>query len=177
MCLTAEAFLGIAQQGIAFLSAKEQADQQNQNYKNNAVTAYSAANDQYASTNNKIIQEEAKAAQDRLQNKIQTLKALGTAKASTQNQGESTNSVMHDIQRQGAQTDGTTNVNLKNAKTEALATRQSIQQQTQNRINSVDPGQQPSLIAHAISGLGTVYASSESKYKETDHNGGSKTHG
>ena len=138
---------------------------------------YSDPNDQYASNNNKIIQEEAKAAQDRLQNKIQTLKALGTAKASTQNQGTSTDSVMHDIQRQGAQADGTTNVNLKNAKTEALATRQSIQQQTQNRINSVDPGQQPSLIAHAISGLGTVYASSESKYKETDHNGGSKTHG
>ena len=177
MCLSAAALIGIAQQGISYLSAKEQADQQYQNYKNNAVTAYSAANTQYAANNDKIIQEEAKAIQDKLQNKIQTIKAVGTAKASTQNQGSSTNSVIQDLKRQGAQADGTTNINLKNAKTEALSTRQSIQQQTQNRINSVDPGQQPSLIAHAISGLGAVYASSESKYKETDHNGGSKKHG
>ena len=177
MCLSAAALIGIAQQGISYLSAKEQSDQQYQNYKNNAVTAYSAANTQYAANNDKIIQEEAKAIQDKLQNKIQTIKAVGTAKASTQNQGSSTNSVIQDLKRQGAQADGTTNINLKNAKTEALSTRQSIQQQTQNRINSVDPGQQPSLIAHAISGLGAVYASSESKYKETDHNGGSKKHG
>ena len=68
MCLSAAALIGIAQQGISYLSAKEQSDQQYQNYKNNAVTAYSAANDQYASNNNKIIQEEAKAIQDKLQN-------------------------------------------------------------------------------------------------------------
>lgn len=177
MCLSAAALIGIAQQGISYLSAKEQSDQQYQNYKNNAVTAYSAANTQYAANNDKIIQEEAKAIQDKLQNKIQTIKAVGTAKASTQNQGSSTNSVIQDLKRQGAQADGTTNINLKNAKTEALSTRQSIQQQTQNRINAVDKGQDPNIIAHALTGLGAVYASSESKYKETDHNGGSKKHG
>lgn len=177
MCLTATALLGIAQQGLSFMAEKEASEQQYQNYKNNAVTANQAATEQYVANNNKVIQEEAKAVQERLQNKINTAKAIGTAKASTQNQGISTNMVITDLERQGARADSVTDTNVKNAKAEAQATRLSIQQQTQNRINSVDTGTDPDLFAHAIAGIGTVYAATENKYEGKDHNGGYKKHG
>lgn len=148
--------LGIASTAANTVVQAEQSRRQNEAYQANALNANQNATEQYYQNNMQRIQEEAKAVQQRMENKEGVLKAKGTALASTENSGQSTSQVLRDIERQGAKADNATDINLKNAKANAKSTEDSIKQQTQGRIDSVAQGADTSIAATAINGLGIV---------------------
>ena len=170
MCLSIA--LGVMSTVATAMAQNEAAKRQNQAYQQNALNANADAVEKYAQNQMQQIQEEAKAARERLMNKEETIKAKGTAAAGAQNEGSSVNAVMHDLERQGARHDDVTGVNLKNAKAQANANKASIKNEAQNRINSMSTAEGPSLIQTAISGLGNIapYVGGD-KIKGKDHGG------
>lgn len=170
MCLSiAAAGLGIIGNVI---TQSAQAKRQNAAYQANALNATAAASEQYAQINLASIQESAKGVQQKLANAQDVLKAKGTALASTQNSGQSTSSVLHDIERQGAKADNVTDINIKNAKIETASNKEAVKTQTQGRIDSVAQGTEPDLFAAAISGLGSYLGAQTFNTKYDSHNTG-----
>lgn len=166
MCLASLA-LGIASTAASFASQQEAANRQNEAYAANVKAANSNAVEQYYQNNLSFVQEEAKAVQERMKTKEELVRTKGTAVASSQNYGQSMNSVLQDLERQGAKADNVTDINIKNAKTNAVNTAKSIESQTKGRIDSVSQGAEPDLVATAISGLGpTLVAGIDSKYEK-----------
>ena len=155
MCLSVA--LGIASTVASFAAQQAAANRQNDMYQQNAVTANTDAVEKYAQNQLQQIQEEAKATQERIANKAEVVKARGTTLASTVNGGSSVNSVLNDIERQGAKNDNVTNVNVRNAQVQKLANDTSIKNEAQSRINSVATAEGPDVLATAISGLGNIY--------------------
>ena len=75
--------MGIISTIGGFIGKSAAADRQNALYQANAVNANQAATEQYYENNNRIIQEEAKAVQQRIQNQTNLIKNKGAALAST----------------------------------------------------------------------------------------------
>lgn len=173
MCIDPMTALGIATSAFGFIQESAGAATQSAQYQANAVNANQAAAEQYYENNNKLIQEEAKATQQRIANKTELIKAKGMATASTENNGQSTNMVLRDLERQAAKSDATVNVNLKNAKAQAKQEAQNIKLQAQGRIDSVPLPQEPDLISNALSGLGVVIGANE-KYNGHGEGKGAK---
>lgn len=170
MCLNIA--LGVMSTVASAMAQGAAADRQNEAYRRNAANSNQDAVEKYAQNQMQEIQEAAKATQARIDNKAEVVKAKGTALASTENSGSSTNSVLHDLERQGAKNDNITNVNERNAKIQADANRTSIKNEAQGRIDGMSTAEGPSLVQTAISGLGAVapYVG-KSKYKGSDHGG------
>ena len=168
--------MGIISTIGGFIGKSAAADRQNAQYQANAVNANQAATEQYYENNNRIIKEEAKAVQQRIQNQTNLIKNKGAAIASTENSGQSTSMVLHDLERQAARANAVTDTNAKNAKIQALQDSRDIQMQTQGRIDSVPMGEAPDLISTALTGLGVVVGAQDTgKYKdETDRGNGAK---
>ena len=89
--------LGIASTAANTVVQAEQSRRQNEAYQANALNANQNATEQYYQNNMQRIQEEAKAVQQRMENKEGVLKAKGTALASTENSGQSTSQVLRDV--------------------------------------------------------------------------------
>lgn len=156
--------LGTAASYSANVSA---ANQQNQYYYNNAEAANQDAVEKYSQAQLKQIQEEAATASDLRDIQVATMKAEGTALASTENAGLSTDLVLRDIARQGAEYKNKVYVNAKNTKLQSDSDKKAIEAETRNRINSVSQAAEPSVTAAAISGLGSIlpYVDGSRKYE------------
>ena len=164
-----ETAIGIASTVANTMVQAEQSQRQNEAYQANALNANQNATEQYYQNTMQQLQEEAKATQQRNENNEDVLKAKGTAIASTENSGQSTSQVLNDLTRQGAKANNATDVNTKNAQINAKSTADSINKQTQGRIDSVSQGSDVSLAATAINGLGVVVGSySKNKYTGKD---------
>lgn len=157
MCF-AEVGLGLtlAESVLGFGAQKNQAAAQNAAYQSNALKANQSATEQYYQTTLAQIQEEAKAVQEKIANRADVIDAQGKALASSQNSGASTSMVLKDIEREGAKADNITDINTKNARTQAMADKDAVKMQAQNRIDSMEQATEPSLAQAAISGLGAV---------------------
>lgn len=158
--------------GSSMLTQTAQAKRQNAAYQQNALNANKSAVEQYYQTNLNQIQEQAKALQQKLATQEETTKAKGTALASTQNSGQSTLSVLRDIERQGAKAANTTDINSRNAAIETASNKEAVQQQTQGRIDSVAQASEPDLISASLSGLGGYLGVQANKTKYDNHNTG-----
>lgn len=159
MCI--QEALGIASTGMGLYGQSQAADMQNQMYYQNATNANYAAGEKYAQTQLRLIQEQAKATEDRMILSRERMNAQGTALASSQNGGISEGQVINDIARQAARQKAVVNTNLQYKEQQYMTDVVGIHSENESRINSVSKGQEPSFLTAAISGLGTVLGTGE----------------
>lgn len=170
MCLSLA--LGIASTAASMVSAAESSARQTEMYQSNALNANQDAEEKYAQNQMQQIQEEAKAAQSRINTKASVVQAKGTALAGSANEGSSVNSVLNDLERQGAKNDNVTDINARNAKIQANANNTSIGNEAQGRIDSLTPGSDASVVGAAIAGLTGVYTEYKDDNKTYQDTGG-----
>lgn len=164
MCLPAvmavlPAVLSIAQAGVGYAAAGQAANTQNAYFESNRKAAIVAANDRYASINNRASQENAAASQELFQKQIDAMKTRATAAVAGGESGVngvSVDALMGDLlAQQGRQMQAVqTNWEYQNAhdRDEMQATYDN----TQQRINSVRQAAQPSLLPYIIQGAAGV---------------------
>ena len=178
MCFAAVGLgLSLAETVLGYGAQKNQAAAQNAAYQSNALKANQSAIEQYYQTTLAQIQEEAKAVHEKIANRADVIAAQGKALASSQNSGASTSMVLKDIEREGAKADNVTDINTKNARTQAMADKDAVKTQAQNRIDSMEQASEPNIVQAAISGLGAVtgYGLRQSSKTNTTNTGSAAT--
>ena len=157
--------LGIGTTLLQYSAQQDAADKQNAYYTANAVAANNDAIEKYAQSQLALMQENAKATNGRIGLNREVVMAKGTAVASSENTGSSYNSVIRDLERQGAVQDNIIVQNLKNKEKQQKNEEKAIESEAQNRINSVTTASDPSIASAVISGLGeTVPYLDNSRY-------------
>ena len=160
MCLSLA--LGVMSAATSLVSQTAAMEQQNKTHYLNAEIANTDAIEKYAQNQLQKVQEEQKAAETRFNTEVNMRRSRGTALASTQNSGLSTEAVLRDIERQGGREEAATSATLKNAQEQADANAKTIHNEADARIKSVPAGEKPSLVAAAIAGLGTALSAEAS---------------
>jgi hypothetical protein len=161
MCVAAlPAILAIGQGIAGFAGASGEASAQNAYYNQNRRAAIAAANDRYASLNNKTLQERAQASAELLQKQTEALKARATATASAGEAGVtglSVDALQTDFLAQQGRQSEAIEVNFETARAnnadEAVATYHN----TIGRINSVRTAAKPSPIPFILQAAGAAF--------------------
>lgn len=160
MCIAALPMIGMALSvagGVAgYAAAKQQADTQNQMYRENARDANDAAENQYAAIQHRTLQERQAAGQQLFQSNIEGLKARSEARTAAGDAGVSglsVNMLVDDLWAQQGQRDVVTNLNYETARGEARSQMDQVEAGTKSRINSVQRAASPSILPFLISGV------------------------
>lgn len=161
--------LGIGTTAMEYVAGVQSANQQNQYYMDNAAAANANASEKYAAEQLAQVQKEEQATEQRMALRRSAIESTGSALASTENFGQSTDQVLHDIERQRARQTQTVNTNIENERIQSQANMEAIQSEAANRINSVQTASSPDLISTVISGLGNTlgYMDSSQATKDT----------
>lgn len=151
--------LSIAQAGAGFASASQAASAQNAYFESNRKAAIVAANDRYASINNRASQETAAASQELFQKQIDAMKTRATASVAGGEagvNGVSVDALMGDLlAQQGRQMQAVqTNWEFQNAHDHDEM--QATYDNTVQRINSVRQAASPSLLPYIIQGAAGI---------------------
>lgn len=144
---------------VGYAAQKQQADQQNAYYAQNARAAQMAAVNQYANQQNQIIQKRNAASQQVEETHIAALKARGTAHVASGEAGVtglSVDALIDDFYgREGRRVDSI-DQNYEMDRDYMRANMESTEAQAQQRINSVRQASEPSFADAAIRILGGV---------------------
>ena len=125
-------------------------------YYGNAASANEAARLKYAKNNEERHYNDIQLTAQRLEEQRKIAQAQGTALASSQNEGNSTNLTLMDLARQGYQNISQIDLSQKYQHANSDLQRESIAAEHQSRLNSVPTPNRPNALALAISGLGHV---------------------
>lgn len=150
---------------VSYLGQVQEAATQNAAYAYNKQAANDAANTSYSAALQQANIAEKNEARQRNNAILEGMRARGTALASSQNEGNSTELTLKDLMRQSA---NDINIVDENAKIRSQQTQDnlaSIQAQAANRIGSVGQATSPSILNLAISGIG-AYAGSRLSTKQ-----------
>lgn len=160
MCLAALPVLGMALSiagGVAgYQQAKQQADAQNQMYRDNARDANKAAESQYAAIEHRAVQERTATEQKLFESNVDALKARSQARTAAGDAGVtglSVNALLGDLWSQQSRRDDASIQNYETAQSDAAAQMDQVKSQTQSRINSVQRAKSPSMLPFLIGGL------------------------
>lgn len=160
MCIAAipalSAALSIAGGIAGYQQAKQQADAQNQMYRENARDANKAAENQYAAIQHRAIQERTATEQKLFESNVDALKARSEARTGAGDAGVtglSVNALLGDLWAQQSRRDDAAMENYETARSDATAQMDQVKAQTQSRINSVQRAQSPSILPFIIGGL------------------------
>jgi vacuolar-type H+-ATPase subunit H len=156
------AVLGIAQAAVGFMGAKAQADAQNAAHEQNRLNAIQAANDKYASINNKAIQERHQASAELLEKKIKAAQARSKAVVAAGEagiSGLSVDAVMGDIFAQEGRQTAAIMQNFETRQHHNADEMTATYHQTVGRIHSVRTAASPSPLPYIIQGLSSAVGS------------------
>lgn len=160
MCIAALPALSLALSiagGVAgYAQAKQQADAQNQMYRDNARDANKAAENQYAALQHRSIQERNAAEQKLFDSNIDALKSRSQARTAAGDAGVtglSVNALLGDLWSQQSRRDDATMQNYQTARDDAYARMDEVKAQTTSRINSVQRAKSPSILPFLIGGV------------------------
>ncbi|WP_127702632.1 hypothetical protein [Sinorhizobium medicae] len=142
---------------VGYQAEQSQYEAQRQNYENNRIAANKAAVGQYATSQNKQLQE-AKATSQELQNtNREALQARSTANVAAGEAGVtglSVDALINDYYGQEGRYERTLSNNYQMQADYLRGEMEGVQAQAEGRINSVDQGQKPSFAGAAIRILG-----------------------
>ena len=150
------AVLSVAQAAVGFMGAQAQADAQNAAHEQNRLAAIAAANDKYASLNNKTIQERNAASQELLEKKIKAAQTRSTALVAAGQAGVSglsVDAVLGDIFAQEGRQTAAIMQNFETRREYNADEMVSTYHQTVARINSVKTAADPSPLPFIFQGL------------------------
>jgi hypothetical protein len=162
--------IGAAQSVSGFLGASQQAKAQTAAYEQNRKNAIQSANDQYAATNQRIIQERASAAaskQDALREQRAATATAKVAAGEAGTSGLSVDALLADYDARTARYTGRVDDNLQATEEQLLREESGIRSNAVGRINSVQPGQKPSFFDAGLRILGQGLDSYGSYQKNT----------
>ena len=145
--------IGAVSQVAGYMGAKNEASAQNQLAANNRIEANRAAADQYAATQNRMLQEQAAAGRDVEQADMTSAKARGTAQVTSGEAGISgmtVDSLIADYNAQQGKFERTTAQNLEMTQQQLRDNMDGVKAQTTSRINSVQKAAKPSFLPYAI---------------------------
>lgn len=143
---------------MGVVGAVNQYNQQNQIYAQNRAAASDAAIRETDAELARQSEEAANNTRKRMEAMRQGRLAQGTALASSQNEGNSTNLVMRDLARQVYNQINLTDANQKIQQQQGLSNLEAIGAQYKNRVGSVAPGNPDSLLASVVSGVGKTFS-------------------
>lgn len=150
------AVLSVAQAAVGFMGAQAQADAQNAAHQQNRLNAIAAANDRYASLQNKTQQERHAASAELLEKKVKAAQARSKAIVASGEAGVSGLSVDHVLGDIFAQEGRQTAAIMQNFETRKQFNEDELTatyHQTVGRINSVKTAANPSPLPYIIQGL------------------------
>ena len=167
MCWTMALALGSTLMSYGAKSAA--ADRQEKAYQQNAVNANAAAGEKYAQEQLRLMQEREKAVNEKATLRRKAVEAKGQAIASSGNQAMDS-LVAQDLQRQASRQIATENSNMKATEQQSTENMKAYKAEAENRINSVQRGEKPSLISEIITGIGPTLVGEDylGKKKTTD---------
>jgi len=145
--------IGAAQQVVGFMGQQQQYDAQAEAYKQNALNAQAAARDEYASTQNRLLQEREAAVQERTEASIEALSARSTARTAAGEAGVSGLSVdalLADYYAKEGRNSASIENNLSATQNYLIGEMDSIEARTQSQINSVPIPTPPSFLPTAV---------------------------
>lgn len=165
------AVLSIAQAGVGFIAAQQQADAQNAAAEQNRVNAVAAANDRYASIQHQTLQEREAASQKLFQARIDGLRQRATTKVAAGEAGQigpsvtglSVDALLSDQRAQLARSEEAIQTNFDIKADHARGELEATYHNTVGRINSVRRAASPSLLPFLIQGA----AGAVNAYKPT----------
>ncbi len=148
--------LSVAGSMASYSAAKQQADQQNQMYRDNARDANKAAESQYSAAQHRGVQERNSAEQRLFESNVDALKARSQARTAAGDAGVtglSVNALINDLWSQQGRRDDATMQNFETARDDTYAQMDQVKANTQSRINSVQRAKPPSMLPFLISGV------------------------
>lgn len=161
MCIAAipaiGAIISLAQGVMGFAAASQEAAAQNAYHEQNRLNAIAAANDRYASLNNKTLQEREAASQELFEKQQEAMKARATAAVSAGEAGVSGLSVdalMGDFLAQQGRQSAAIQTNFEIKKQYNVDEAEATYHNTVGRINSVRKAAKPSPIPFILQGIG-----------------------
>lgn len=178
MCVTAVG-MAVAQFAMSavssvagFMGQQQQYEAQQQQYKNNRIEANRAAVDNYASTQNRMLQDQKAASQELQQLNVDALKGRATAETAAGEAGVtglSVDALVADYYGQEGRFERTLDNNLQMNADYLQGEMTATSHQTAGRINSVSQGQKPSFMDAGIRILGGAVDAfgSYNRYKQT----------
>ena len=146
----------VASAVMGVLGAASEVKQQNEAYTNNIQMSNEAAIRDYDAVMSQAREAEENAARKENNLMLQGYRAQGTAIASSQNEGISTDLVANDLARQIGQEITINDANRKLQERQAQRNMEGVKANWQSRINSVAPGDNSKILAAAISGIGKI---------------------
>lgn len=163
MCIAALPLIGmlssIGSAVAGFAGASQQAAEQNAYHEENRKAAIAAANDKYASTNNKLLKEREAASQELHEKQIAAMKTRATAAVSSGEAGVSgisVDSLMTDILAQQGRQTAAIQTNFEIKKAHAQDENEATYNNTIGRINSVRKASKPSPLPFIFQGLSGI---------------------
>jgi hypothetical protein len=160
MCIAALPLLGavmsIAQAGVGYAAASQQAKEQNAYYERNRQAALAAMRDKYASIQNNTLQEREVASQELLTKRIEAVQKRSTAMVAAGDKGTtglSVDALWQDFAAQQARQANAILTNYQNKKERNMDEGEAAYHNTIGRINSVRQAAKPSAAAFMIQGL------------------------
>lgn len=156
MCLAMSGLIGLAQTAVQYAAESQVAEAQNAYAAVNAQSANDAAILKYSQELSRQREEAANAARQRQSAYLTSLNHQGTALASSQNEGGSTNLTLMDLARQGANEISLIDENQKIQQQTGKENLYAMHKEAQSRINGVQTTSGPSLLSAAVSGLGII---------------------
>lgn len=161
MCAVAMAIaqfaLSAASAVVGFQADQANYERQQQMYENNRIEANRAAADNYASTQNRMLQEQKAASQELQASQVDALQARSTAEVAAGEAGVtglSVDALVADFYGQQGRFERTLTNNTQMQADYLRGEMDATKHQTAGRINSVDQGQKPSFAGAAIRILG-----------------------
>ncbi len=161
MCAIAAAIAQFALSAVGsvmgYQSEQAEYERQQQMYKNNRIEANRAAADNYASTQNRMLQDQKAASQELQSTEIDAMKARSTAEVAAGEAGVtglSVDALVADYYGQQGRYERTLANNTQMQADYLTGEMTATKHQTQGRIDSVDQGQKPSFAGAAIRILG-----------------------
>lgn len=159
MCMMMAGFaVGALQAVMSYQAQKQQADQQNEYYRQNAEQANAALRSEYAASQNQRLGDRAQADQQLEETDIAAMKARGTARASADQAGVtglSVDSLVNDFYAQQGRRDQSIDQNYQTASDDIRGQMDSQYAQGQQRISSVRRVAPPSF-ATALIGIASA---------------------
>lgn len=151
--------LGVAQSIVGYQQAQQQAERQNEYYRQNAEAANAAARAAYANLNAQRDNERLSATADKTGIAIKALQARGAAREAAGSAGVtglSVDALVNDYSAQEGRQNEAVDINYQLASDNVRSQMDAIHSNTEARINSVQRAQPPSFLPFAIRGLSSV---------------------
>lgn len=148
--------LGIMGSMMQYQAAKQEADAQNEYYKQNAEAANKAAIAAYANQYNSLVDQRNSASQDKTERAIQALRARGTVREAAGSAGVtglSVDALVNDYYSQQGRANDAIDQNYQMTQDNIMSQMDAVHSQTTARINSVRRAVPPSPGAYIIRGL------------------------